>query len=343
MKIYNAIKIAADGRIPTPVKLLGLAAMIAAKRRYLGVFIDPVLVCNLQCMMCYFSDKEKRASMHGIISKENLDAAQRTLFGRAVKLQIGCGAEPTLYSGLPDLIRRGKNEGVPYISLTTNGQLIGNGRIDLEELVEAGLNEITLSMHGADKETYEFLMPGAYFDNLLNLIGQLASIKKKHPDFKLRVNFTINSRNILNLTPDKFWTLWKDVQPDILQLRPVQNLGNSVWQDFDLSAIKEHYDETIGALANDYKRLGLTIIAPSLKQLDSVDDSQSRSSSMIEDVTYCYVDPNVCYKEDFDPTNETLDAYNKRKGIIAKIIKCAFGFGSMRSKNKSKKLNYRVE
>ena len=68
---------------------------------------------------------------------------------------------------LAEIIARGKNAGVPYISLITNGQLIASGKVSLPDLVKAGLNEITLSMHGTRQETYEHLMTGAKFSNLL--------------------------------------------------------------------------------------------------------------------------------------------------------------------------------
>lgn len=34
--------------LPRPVKLAGLAAMFRLRRRTAGVFLDPVLACNLQ-------------------------------------------------------------------------------------------------------------------------------------------------------------------------------------------------------------------------------------------------------------------------------------------------------
>lgn len=124
MNIYKLLKLAGANNIPAPVKVLGLLAMHLFGRRTVGVFIDPVMACNLRCKMCYFSDSAKRASMHGVISERHLDNVERALFHRAIKLQIGCGAEPTLYRHLDSLVKRGRNAGIPYISLTTNGMLI---------------------------------------------------------------------------------------------------------------------------------------------------------------------------------------------------------------------------
>ena len=85
--------------------------------------------------MCYFSDSKKRGQVKGNMSDEELDKVEKALFHRALKLQIGCGAEPTLYPHLAELVKRGHRAGIPYISLTTNGQLIATGRVNLEQLV----------------------------------------------------------------------------------------------------------------------------------------------------------------------------------------------------------------
>lgn len=343
MNIYNILRMAASGRIPSWAKLLGLAAMLKANKRILGVFIDPAMACNLRCRMCYFSDPEKRAQMHGTMSDEWLDAVDHALFGNAMKLQIGCGAEPTLYPRLAALVEKGRKAGIPYISVTTNGQLMASGRVDLKELAAAGLDEITLSMHGTKAETYEFLMPGARFDLMQKLIAQLAAVKQEYPDFKIRVNYTINSLNVHDLENNAFWKLWDAVQPDIVQLRPVQKIGESEWTDFDLSSLKNLYDATIGAMAGECKRRGITCIAPTRTQLDSVATDRKGSDAIIEDLTYCYVSPDSCYKADFDPATDTFRAYCRRKRTAAKLVKAAFGHSKSSSRNITKKLNYTID
>ncbi len=293
--------------------------------------------------MCYFSNPEKRKTLHGIITDTQLDIIQKATFSRALKLQIGCGAEPTLYPGLRQLIERGRKSGIPYISLTTNGQLIGQGKIELNDLIDAGLNEITLSLHGTHKETYEELMPGAQFKHLTSLIAILSKAKKEHPEFKIRVNFTINSLNINDLKNDGFWHVWKDVVPDIIQLRPVQKIGESSWTDFNLRPIIDNYDATIASIIKHCKMKAITCMAPSREQLKAIDNRQDATSSIIEDITYCYVSPESCYKEDFNPQNETLTQYIRRKHFVTTIIKAALGLRGERSRNVSKKLNYTIK
>ncbi len=344
MNIYNLLKLAAGKRLPQPIKILGLWAMHITGKRTLGIFFDPILSCNLSCRMCYFSDKEKRNSMKGMISNARLEQVDKALFHRAMKLQIGCGAEPTLYPHLIDIVKRGEKAGIPYISLTTNGQLIASGRTDLMKLAQVGLNELTLSLHGTDKETYEYLMPGADFDKLLQLIKIVGEVKKRFPDFVLRVNFTVNSRNVDNLSGDKFWTLWKEgAFPDIIQLRPVQNLGVSEWKDFDLSSLIQNYDSTIGSVIMEAQKRGITCIAPDLDQLKKVDETQEAPSAFLEDFSYCYIDPNACYKDDFDPLQDTYESYHKRHKSGRFLFKSAFSKYKAHNKKTTKKMNYDVK
>lgn len=342
MNVYRLIKMAAGGRLLRPLRMLGLWAMHVAGKRTIGIFIDPVMACNLRCKMCYFSDAEKRASMKGKMDARQLDLVEKALFHRALKLQIGCGAEPTLYSDLEDIVKRGRRAGIPYISLTTNGQLIASGRVDLMALVEAGLNEITLSLHGVDKETYEFLMPGAAYDKLLRLVEIIREVKKKHPKFVVRINFTVNSLNVDNLAGDGFWRLWGDDVLNVVQLRPVQNLGVSEWRDFDHTSLKEKYDSTIGAIVRECKSRGITCLAPDLSQIDAVNDMQDAGSAVIEDFSYCYVSPSSCYKDDFDMQTDTYESYHKRHRSARSLFASVFRSNKSRERHISKKLNYTV-
>lgn len=344
MNIYRLLRFAGANGLPPSLKIMGLWAMHLLGKRTLGIFIDPVMACNLRCKMCYFSDPAKRATLKGVVTDGYLDKVEKALFHRALKLQIGCGAEPTLYPQLPSLIARGKRCGIPYISLTTNGQLIANGKIDLRSLVASGLNEITLSLHGTTREIYESLMPGANFDNLRSLLKDVSSVKQEFGDFKLRVNYTINSQNIADLTPEKFWGLFKETLPDIIQLRPVQKIGESEWDDFDLSPIRENYDATICAIEKRSRELGIVVIAPSLYNLDQVASEQNGSSATIEDLTYCYVSPQSCYKDDFNPDTETYESYHRRKRTASKLFSRIFRPNAAnRSRKTTKKLNYDVK
>lgn len=344
MNIYRLLRFAGNNGMPPFLKIMGLWLMHRSGKRTIGIFIDPVMGCNLRCKMCYFSDPIKRRSLKGIVSDEYLNQIEKALFHRALKLQIGCGAEPTLYNKLPELILRGKKCGIPYISITTNGQLLAAGKINLRHLAESGLDELTLSLHGTTPDIYETLMPGAKYLSLLDLLHDLESVKRDFKGFKLRINFTINSLNLADLTADKFWGLFQNVRPDIIQLRPVQKIGESEWDDFDLTPLRKHYDRTIGQIIKRCAELGITCIAPSIGDLENVSTYQNGTSATIENVTYCYVSPQECYKPDFNPAEDTYESYHRRHHTSTMLFQRIFNpSGGSRQRKTSKKLNYRIK
>lgn len=347
MKLYSLLKLAGGNRIPPGMKIFGLAVMYGLGRRVVGVFLDPVLSCNLRCQMCYFSDPAKRAEMQGVIAPERVKAIAKSVFPRALKLQIGCAAEPTIWAQdkLVELILLARSYGVPYVSLTSNGQLLATGRVSLRALVVAGLDELTLSMHGSTPEIYEELMPGAKFENLERLLNIVRAVKDEFPDFKLRINFTVNTLNVADLAEDKIDALFdRTVWPDIMQIRPVQKLGESRWSDFSHDAIKSRYDQTIGRLTEILKSRGATAIVLSLAELDEVATDQSGTSVVIEEFTYCYASPDSCYKPDFDPAKESISRYLRRKKSFRTLVKAAFTSNRRARKSiTTKKLNYHVK
>jgi len=310
-------------------------------RRYIGVYLDPVLACNIRCRMCYFSDDKKRPKAGRPLDAVRLDAIGRAFFSRALKLQIGCGAEPTVYAGLRDIVERGKKAGVPYIELTTNGQLLDYDK--LKSLVDAGLDGITLSLHGTKAETYEYLMQGAAFSNLLRLIEAVGRLQRENSAFSLRVNYTINNLNFRELAD--LFTLFSDARIDVLQVRPVQQLGDTQYADFSLEGIIKDYDEVIIPLKEECVNRGVASLLPSLENLQAVDDKRSEIDRVVEEITYCYVSNQDAYKTDFDLGKDTFDIYWKRHGLVGRLVRMAVkGVKEQKSKiNHSKKMNYTVD
>ncbi len=269
------------------LRLLGAWLLSVSGRRYIGIFLDPVLACNLRCRMCYFSDESRRKELHGIIDEAELDTVAERLFPHALKLQIGCGAEPTLFRQLTTVVARAKQHSVPYVSLTTNGQLLT--KTLLADLLAAGLDEVTLSLHGLTPTTYEAMMPGASFARFEELVALLAEAKRTHPALVIRLNYTMNSANTdeLNLLPD----LLRRLPATVVQLRPVQKIGESQWTDFSLTTIKARYDTLLTPLAKTLKAQGVTVLMPTKADLEHLDAPAAPLSEALQELTYLNIEP----------------------------------------------------
>jgi molybdenum cofactor biosynthesis enzyme MoaA len=282
--------------------------------------------------MCYFSDENKRKNLKGALKETDLPLLARAFFHRALKLQIGCGAEPSLFRHNRKLIELAKSLRVPYISMTTNGNLFSGN--DMRELVAAGLDEITLSLHGVTRKTYEYFMQGASFDKFLSTMECLTEIKSSFPSFKVRLNYTVNQDNLMELQ-DLFSTLGQ-YKFDILQIRPIQKIGDTDYCNFSWDAIYDAYDRVLERLKIDCRRRGITLLMPEKKDFLKTENKDAR----IAGATYFYVRPGYSWKDDFDLTTETYETYSHRKHLGWSLLKSAF---SKPAKTDEKRhLNYEV-
>jgi MoaA/NifB/PqqE/SkfB family radical SAM enzyme len=315
------------------VKKFGIFLLHLLGSRYLAVFLDPVLACNLRCKMCYFSDPEYRKRAKGMFHSEDLTKIANAFFRRTLKLQIGCGAEPSLFSFNTTLICLAKQYKVPYISMTTNGNLFTDK--DLWDFVEAGLDEITLSLHGVTRESYEYFMTGASFDAFCKTMATLTEIKKAHPRFKVRINYTVNQDNMDELA--LFFDVFGNYAIDILQIRPIQKIGKSEYALFSWDELCRSYDEVIKKVRNDSLRCGVVCIAPEKEDLQNADGDES-----VVEVTYCYISPRYVWREDFDLNKETYKTYSKRTKRSKTLFRNIFKKTKPNS-DEHKRLNYSIQ
>lgn len=341
---YSLLKTFSKIRSPW-LRNAGVLAFYLLRKRYVGLYLDPALTCNLKCMMCYFSSEAYRHPDRTQLELDDYRHMADAIFHRVLKLQIGCGAEPTMYKDLEQLVRIGKQYGVPYISMTTNGNLLDRRRI--EALADAGLNEITLSVHGFTKSTYEYLMKHARFEVFLRLLDDLKAVKTAHPSFRLRVNYTVNEDNVeeLAMLPQVF----EGLKIDVLQVRPIQNLGDSAYKNFSLDKVRSCYDRVYAVLDGYRKANGTLLIFPTKENLDALTDGKTAddtSDEYVQNLTYVYAKPGCLWHDDFDYRNEKFEAYCRRTGYIKALLAGVMPFarhkgGSMYKTTKA--LNYKVK
>lgn len=294
------------------VKFLGLWVLSLLDKRYLSVQLDPVLACNLRCKMCYFSDPDfVRQHMKGMMKEEDLDVLADTFFKNALKLQIGCGAEPTLFRHNRKLIEIAKQRGVPYISMVTNGNTLKEE--DVAGFAEAGLNEFILSVHGVDKESYEHFMDKGDYDTFHKVLGYITEQKKRTPGLRLRMNYTFNEDNFREL--ERFFDIFGAYGIDIIQLRPIDKIGDSAYANFSLKNIQEAYT----ALASKFRDMAharnITLLYPQSIERNEAASLKVRTqndSSYLKPYTYCYVSPSFAWKDDFEWRVDSLSSWQKR-------------------------------
>jgi len=109
--------------------------------------------CNARCGFCYYQDRleiPKEEEPKAIDLERRLRLLRR-LGASEVEFT---GGEPTLRSELPELIRLSRDLGFVNISMITNG--LKAARFGYaEKLVEAGLNDVLLSLHGHEPDLHD--------------------------------------------------------------------------------------------------------------------------------------------------------------------------------------------
>jgi MoaA/NifB/PqqE/SkfB family radical SAM enzyme len=268
--------------------------------------------------MCYFSDEAKRSTLKGKFTDEELALFAKSLFPNALKLQIGCGAEPTLYSNLEKIILLGKQYKIPFISVTTNTILLTQEKINA--YAAAGLNEFIISLHGVTRTTYEEFMVGANYDTFIKNISLIGDAKKQYPNLKLRVNYTFNQDNFDEIKD--IFSLFRDVQIDVLQLRPINNIGNSAYKNFDLTPLENKYNILIEQIKNEAQLRKTILLCNDI--LTAGNPKNESTNGFLTPYTYCYASPKTCWHDGFDFRKETYSQWSKRTHWKTEILKNVF-------------------
>jgi MoaA/NifB/PqqE/SkfB family radical SAM enzyme len=324
------------------VKFFGLWVFNILNKRYLNVQFDPVLACNFKCKMCYFTDPEAIKKLKGIFKKEELEIIAKQVFQNTLKLQIGCGAEPTLFKYNLEIIQLAKKYNIPYISMVTNGNLLTKETIN--SYASNGLNEFILSMHGVKKETYEdFMDKGNYakFHEILQLINQEKKVNKQ---LQLRINYTFNKDNILEL--NDFFDFFGNYTIDTLQLRPIDKIGNTLYNNFDLTSVEFEYKNIVNKFASEAKDRKINFIAPSsIKRVVNNENpvESNNNNSYLMPFVNCYISPEFFWKPDFNWRKSTFKQWKKEHNWNSKIFKNIFIGKKNISKINRNLLNYNVD
>jgi molybdenum cofactor biosynthesis enzyme MoaA len=293
--------------------------------------------------MCYFTDEEYvRNNMKGIFKEENMEEIARVIFKNALKLQIGCGAEPTLFKHNTKLIEIAKNHRVPYISMITNGNLLE--REDVANFANAGLDEFILSMHGVTKETYEDLMDKGIYEKFHSVLQSITEQKKNNPKLRLRINYTFNQDNFHELKD--FFKVYDQYAIDVIQLRPIDKIGETTYNEFSLKKIEKDYFEISDFLKNEAQKRKITLLYPQSiyrNETESLKVKTQNDSSYLIPYTYCYVSPKYFWKDDFDWKTETFSNWKKRNNWNVTLLKNAFNSKKKLDETNRNMLNYSVE
>jgi len=149
-----------------------------------------VTACNSKCLFCLDMDTPRNVYLDVEDIKADLRKGREELDAWKVILS---GGEATLHPEFPEVIRYAYEIGYGRVQTVTNGYRFGQDRQFLKECLDAGLAEITFSLHGHTEELHDHLTqhPGS-FKNLLK--GLIRSKRDGRPI--VNVDVVINKQNV---------------------------------------------------------------------------------------------------------------------------------------------------
>ncbi|MBI4722220.1 MAG: radical SAM protein [Candidatus Stahlbacteria bacterium] len=169
-----------------------------------GVQLAVSNACNSKCIMCWINSPlihNSNIERLSVTNKKLMDfkLAQKcishlALMGTKNIYFVGLG-EPLLNNKLPQIIAFARSKGINCY-LTTNGILLNKSKAD--ELINSGLNAISISLHAATPETYKKIHPTfnekgiTHIKEMLNYIH--ITRQDKFPEIQL--NFVISALNV---------------------------------------------------------------------------------------------------------------------------------------------------
>ncbi len=202
-----------------PAERAGQAAKVAAheeaaheKRNWVRLTFD----CNNHCVFCLDT------LTHDGVMRDRDEVKTQILDGRKAGAQrlILSGGEPTMHPSFVDFIRLGRQAGYRKIQTVTNGRRFMYPGF-LSRCLDAGLDEITFSLHGPNAKIHDALVgvKGAFEQESQGLKNALADGRPI-----VNVDIVINRGNVRHLHAmlTLFYS-WGVREFDLLQVIPFGN------------------------------------------------------------------------------------------------------------------------
>lgn len=185
--------------------------------------------CNNHCLFCLDGDCQDGTSLELDHVMKDVERGRR----ESARRLILSGGEPTIHPGYIQIIRRSVGIGYRWIQTISNGRRFAYPGFTAKA-VRAGLNEVTVSMHGHTASLHDALtmVPGSFAQSVAGIKNLLRSGR-----CHVSVDVVMNSRNITYLTDiiEEFAGLGVR-EFDLLLIQPF----GRAWQHRELMLEKKH-------------------------------------------------------------------------------------------------------
>ncbi len=140
--------------------------------------VETTNVCNLRCPFCAVTFKNwgpyRRGYMDLPLFQKIIDEGVEN---GLCSLKLSLRGEPMLHPNLFEMIRYAKEKGIMDVYFNTNATLLDEYKAN--QLIDSGLDRISISFEGTTKEVYERYRVGARYEDVLLNIKRLRTTRDK--------------------------------------------------------------------------------------------------------------------------------------------------------------------
>ncbi len=168
--------------------------------------IEPINTCNARCIMCGidFDAKVKAKMQDELFEKIVAEIARHKEHVEKVMIYLDC--EPLLDKRLPKKIRKMKEAGIRWVNIATNASLLNEK--NAIALIEAGLDEIYITLDSLIPEVYEKIRVGLKYEVVYRNIRRFIELRNEmNPELAVRLQLIEQELN--HTEKDDFQDHWK--------------------------------------------------------------------------------------------------------------------------------------
>lgn len=188
--------------------------------------IEVTNVCNLKCPFCattYSSGRVKNGFIKWETVKKILDEAGAC---GVYACKFNMRGEPLLHKEVSRFIKYAKKKGIVDVFFNTNAMLLTEEKAKM--LVDSGLDRLTVSCEGFEKEMYERNRLGANFEKLLANIEALKKIREKMRSKRPKIRIQAVLIPELKERLDEFVAFWKDRVDQVSYNEMLENIPGRI-------------------------------------------------------------------------------------------------------------------
>lgn len=174
----------------------------------LFIDIEVTNACNLRCNFCAttYLDTKRELISPEMVYKVLEEGRSNGLYG----VKFNDRGEPMLHPNLIDFVKYAKGCGLIDVYFNTNAVLLTEDRA--EEIIDSGLDRISISFEGYNAEFYEKRRINAKFEVVVNNVRNLWKMRQKKrakkPLIRIQSVLLPEINDILNEYLDKYKEFW---------------------------------------------------------------------------------------------------------------------------------------